>query len=111
MRLSQGDSWIISSSGSGGAPRSTQNSEKAACISPTRRAYSARKAAHSERSPSGSPEKGGGSAGSFSSSGLQETIRTQGRPLAGIAGNAQTLSSTIASGSSSPKISASRSST
>jgi hypothetical protein len=26
--LSQGDSWISSSSGSGGAPRSTQNSEK-----------------------------------------------------------------------------------
>ena len=50
------------------------------------------------RSSIGSPVYGGGSSGSLSSSGLQETIRTQGRPLAGIAGKAQTLSSTIASG-------------
>jgi hypothetical protein len=33
--LSQRDSWISSGSGSGGAPRSTQNSEKDRCRSPT----------------------------------------------------------------------------
>ncbi len=47
----------------------------------------------------------------MTSSGLQDTIRTHGRPLAGMAGNAHTLSSTIASGASSSKISVSRSST
>ena len=75
------------------------------------RAYSARKASHSLRSSSGSPAKVGGSSGSFTSSGLQETIRTQGKPLAGIAGKAQTLSSTMASGRSSSKMAARRSST
>ena len=45
------------------------------------------------------------------SSGLQERIRTHGLPLAGIAGKAQTLSSTIALGCTSSKISTSRSST
>ena len=65
-----------------------QNSLNSGCSSPMARAYSARKSSHSERSSIGSPEKGGGSSGSFSSSGLQETMRTHGRPLAGMAGNA-----------------------
>ena len=65
-----------------------QNAAKLACISPIWRAYSARNASQPGRSSSGSPENGGGSAGSLTSSGLQETIRTHGRPDAGIAGNA-----------------------
>src|SRR5215471_9195524 len=110
-RLSHGDSWMNSSGGSGGAPRSTEKSEKSACSGPTWVAYSSRKAAHPEGSSRGRPEYGGGSSGSLSSSGLQETTRTHGRPPAAIAGNATTLSSTITSGSSSPKISRRRSST
>ena len=43
--------------------------------------------------------------------GLHDTMRTHGRPLALIAGNATTLSSTITSGATSSKISASRGST
>ncbi len=66
---------------------------------------------HWDVSSSGRPENTGGSAGSFTSSGLQETIRTHGMPLARIAGNEHTLSSTTTSGSSSPKISVSRGST
>src|SRR4029079_16599945 len=94
VRLSHGDSWMNSSACRGGAPRSTQNSEKDDCSSPTRRAYSSRNASQLELSASGSPENGGGSSGSFTSSGLQETIRIQGKPLAGIAGKPTTLSST-----------------
>lgn len=109
--MSRSEAWIISPAGSGGAPRSTQNSLKEACISPVARAYSARYSSQRPSSSSGRPQKAGGSLGSRTSSGLQETIRTQGKPLAGIAGKAQTLSSMIASGRSSSKISARRSST
>src|SRR5829696_3786401 len=75
------------------------------------RLYSRRYSSQLDRSSMGNPVYGGGSSGSLSSSGLQETIRTQGLPLAGIAGNAQTLSSTIASGWRPSKISTRRSST
>ncbi len=109
--MSQGDSWIISIAGRGGAPRSTQNREKDAWRSPTWAAYSARNASQFVRSSTARPENVGGSSGSLTSSGLQDTIRTHGRPLAGMAGNEQTLSSTMASGSSSSKISVRRSST
>ena len=102
---------MSSPSGSGSAPRSTQKPLNSVYISWIVRRYSARNAAHPADWSSGSPENGGGSAGSLISSGLQETIRAHGRPLAGIAGKAQTLSSTIASGSSSSKISTRRSST
>ena len=47
-------------------------------------------------------------AGSGTSSGLHETIRTQGRPLAGSAGKAHTLSSQITSGWRSAMISSRR---
>src|SRR4051794_9077451 len=97
-RFRNGDSWMNSSSGSGGAPRRRQNSSKDAGIWAGTRAYSARYSSHPERSAAGYPENGGGTDGSFSSAGLQETIRTQGRPDAGSAGNATTLSSTITSG-------------
>src|SRR3954449_8431245 len=102
---------MSSPSGSAGAPRSRQNSSKSAGSPAIAREYSERKVSHSARSSRGSPEEGGGRAGSFSSSGLQEAIRTHGRPPSGRAGNEQTLSSTITSGSSSPKISTRRSST
>ena len=46
--------------------------------------------------------------GSRTSSGLHETMRTHGRPHAGRAGNAGTLSSQMTAGSSSPMISSSR---
>ena len=49
--------------------------------------------------------------GSFHSSGLQDVMRTHGRPLVGRAANATTLSSTTTSGRISSKISRSRSST
>ena len=53
----------------------------------------------------------GGTSGSLSSAGLQETIRTHGTPEAGSAGKLTTLSSTITSGRTSSMISCSRSST
>src|SRR5262245_19270560 len=102
---------MSSPSGSGGAPRPRQYSLNSDWRSAIERRYSAVKSAQAERSSNGSPEKVGGSSGSFSSSGLHETIRAHGRSPAGIAGNAQTLSSTIVSGSSSSKISLRRSST
>src|ERR687897_19159 len=97
-------------SGRGGAPRSRQYSSKPAHSSRLARRYSSRNASHPERSSAGSPEKVGGRSGSLSSRGLQETIRTQGMPEAGIAGKEHTLSSTITSGRSSSKISRRRSS-
>src|SRR4030081_3315256 len=101
----------MSSSGSGGAPRSTQNAEKLACSSPICRAYSARKSSQPDRSSVGSPENTGGSAGSRTSSGLQEALQPPGPPRGGIVGNEQPLSSTITSGVSPAKTSTSRSST
>src|SRR6185295_7184646 len=98
-RLSHGEAWMKSPSGRGGAPRSRQNALKSPHISEVAREYSARKGGQSAASSVGRPENGGGSSGSLTSSGLQETILAHGRPLAGIAGNAQTLSSTITSGS------------
>ena len=53
----------------------------------------------------------GGTSGSLISAGLQDTIRTHGRPQAGSAAKLTTLSSTITSGWTSSMISCSRSST
>ena len=72
------------------------------------RRYSARNAGHAERSSAGYPDENGATSGSLSSAGLHDTIRTHGRPAAMTAGNDTTLSSTIASGSTSPMISSSR---
>ena len=94
--------------GSGGAPQERRNSSNEACSSPCVRRNSCAKAAQSERSATGYPEKTGGSAGSGISSGLHETMRTQRRPLAASAGKETTLSSTITSGCSSSMISSSR---
>ena len=97
-----------SSPGSGGAPASRRNSSKEACSSACVRRNSSRKASQAERSAAGYPENTGARSGSGISSGLQETMRTQRRPLAASAGNETTLSSTITSGSSSSMISSRR---
>ena len=68
------------------------------------RAYSARNSSQPSRSAAAYPENVGGTSGSFSSAGLHEAIRTQGRPQAGSAAKPTTLSSTTTSGSSSSRI-------
>src|SRR5438876_1106031 len=98
--FSQSEGCVNSSEGSGGAPRERQKSSKPACTSPSPRRYASRNEAQSDESDAGSPEYGGVSDGSGSSSGLQETIRTHGRPLVKSAGKETTLSSTTTSGCS-----------
>ncbi len=90
------------------SPWSRQNASKSAHMSPCVRRTSSRKAGQPVRSATGYPDENGAIAGSFISIGLHETMRTHGRPLAAIAGNATTLSSTMTSGATSSKISASR---
>ena len=97
-----------SSWGSGGAPHSIAKSLKSAHVSRWVRRTPRGRRAHCERSSSGRPEKTGAMLGSRTSSGLHDTMRTQGRPLAGSAGKATTLSSTITSGCTSSKISSRR---
>ena len=80
-------------------------------MSPWVRRTSSRKAGQPPRSAAAYPDENGATAGSFSSAGLQDMIRTHGRPDAASAGNATTLSSTITSGPSSSKISLSLGST
>ena len=48
--FSHGDSWMKSSGGSGGAPRSSQNALNDACASPCTRSYSSQYSAQPERS-------------------------------------------------------------
>ena len=87
-----------SRSGSGGAPWATTHSLKAVQISRWVRSYSARNASHSERSSAGRPEKTGATSSPRTSSGLQETMRTNGLPAVSSAGKVMTLSSTMTSG-------------
>ena len=100
------------SAGRAGQPRACTNSSKARCRSAWSGSSVSRNACHSLSGPrSADPEKTGGRSASGSSSGLQETMRTQGTPAASTAGKATTLSWTMTSGWTSVKISPSRSST
>lgn len=72
------------------------------------RSYSARNASHPLRSAAGNPENVGGTCSPFISSGLRETIRTNGTPAVVSAGKHTTLSSTITSGRTRSTISFSR---
>ena len=94
--------------GSGGAPAACEKASNSVHRSRWTRSYSAQNSAQPEGSAVGYPEKTGGIAGSRTSSGLHETIRTHGRPHAGRAGKLGTLSSQITSGSSSVMISSRR---
>ncbi len=87
-----------SSSGSAGAPCSTTHSLKAVQMSRWVRSYSARNAPHSLESSAGRPLNTGAMPSPFTSSGLQETMRTNGLPAVSSAGKVMTLSSTITSG-------------
>ena len=86
-------------SGSAGAPCATTHALNAVQTSRCTRSYSARKPAHSaavvlrpaRRTRAGCPASG-------TSSGLQETMRTNGAPLVSSAGKHTTLSSTTTSG-------------
>ena len=84
---------------------SRQKASKSAHMSPWVLRTSSRKAGHRVRSAAGYPEENGAINGSLISAGLHERRRTHGRPAAMTAGKLTTLSSTIASGASSPRIS------
>ena len=84
--------------GRGGAPRSTQNSEKEAWRSPTCATYSARNASHPVRSSSGEAGERRREGESAISSGLQDMIRTHGRPAGRDGGKGADVVLTITSG-------------
>ena len=96
-------------SGSGGAPRS-RTTPRTPGGDPGGRADRRRETRPSRPVACPIAGEGGRVSGSWISSGLHETIRAHGRPLAWIAGKQTTLSSTIRDGCSSSKISRRRSS-
>ncbi len=87
-----------SRSGSAGAPEDTTKELNVSHIGRCVFSYSARKAAQSEGSACAYPENVGAIPGPFISSGLQDTIRTNGASAVTVAGKHTTLSSTITSG-------------
>ena len=84
--------------GSGGAPCSWHHASNAVQVSSWVRSNSSRKAAHCERSSAAYPENTGAMSSPRTSSGLQDTIRTNAPSEVISAGNETTLSSTITSG-------------
>jgi alkyl hydroperoxide reductase subunit AhpC len=107
--LSAGE-WVLNSSGGHAAtPTDRRNSLCSASSSAWTRRYSERNASHSERSPTGRPDSGGGSEGSRISSGFAETNLAQGQSASSTAGKPVTLSVQIRSGRTSSQISISRS--
>src|SRR6266540_1429660 len=87
-----------SRSGSPGAPCARTHSSNSPHSGRWTLSYSARKLSQSLGSSAGYPENTGGRPGTFTSSGLQETMRTYGTPAVRSAGKSTTLSSTITSG-------------
>src|SRR5215470_15627409 len=87
-----------SRSGRGGAPCAVYQALKSCHSGRCTRSYSARNSAHPVLSPAGYPENTGGTSALLISSGLQDTIRTNGTPAVTSAGNPTTLSSTMTSG-------------
>src|SRR5690348_1622974 len=87
-----------SRSGRDGAPWAVYQALKSSHNGRCTRSYSARNPAHPARSAAGYPENVGGTSGALISSGLQDTIRTNGTPPVTSAGKPTTLSSTMTSG-------------
>src|SRR5256714_9270695 len=87
-----------SRSGRDGAPCAVYQALKSCTNGRCTRSYRARNSAHPARSAAGYPENVGGTSGALTSSGLQDTIRTNGTPAVTRAGKPTTLSSTMTSG-------------
>src|SRR5262249_10713448 len=91
-------SAMNSRSGRDGAPCAVYQALKSCHSGRCTRSYSARNSAQPVRSPAGYPENTGGTSALLISSGLQDTIRTNGTPAVTSAGTPTTLSSTMTSG-------------
>src|ERR1700745_801864 len=84
--------------GSGGAPAAVTQPLNSSHSGRCARSYSARNRCQPDRSAAAYPENAGGTSGPLISSGLHDTMRTNGTPAATRAGKQTTLSSTITSG-------------